>query len=582
MTDDLNERRIEQLIASDPDSLEPYLVYADWLQERGDTLGDLIALAHRVSQDPARYGDGYWRFLYEHAEQMLGPVSRWWTLGGGRLPSEFVFGATTFLMLARDIAGSLESLTIAMHMGFVHRLRIPRNLADDLDLRDVLSRPLYRFVRELDIIARPAGRIRQILEGLSETQRQCLEVIALYDSELDTTDADALAALPRLESLTIAEAPSLTDDMLRRLASARIRNVELNHCSSITANGLRASLHEDLTGLGVEGHPNLADDALLEALGTCRKLERLTLGASPELSVEALHRLSHLSLQTLTLLGSPPIDSVLVGVLADIPELRRVFVYPRDPAQSPISELSSHSLMALGANIDAPLLDALCNLRALPGFQLTAESHLDMVGLQRVTRSPHVRGLIFTDSPLAQRDTLRQVATLGSQLTKLTIHGAPSLTDDDFAFLESLSGLRALSLVDVPALTGAVMQHLRSLSKLEELQLPAMDLDDSELEVLGALSALTVLLLPCPLTDEGMESVLRSLPDLTELLLTGPGSLSDSAADRIIDHGIARLLLLDLDVPRKTTERLRAANVEVESVHRPEMRDWASDSLPGP
>jgi len=35
---------LEARIAEDPDALEPYLVYADWLQERGDPRGELITI----------------------------------------------------------------------------------------------------------------------------------------------------------------------------------------------------------------------------------------------------------------------------------------------------------------------------------------------------------------------------------------------------------------------------------------------------------------------------------------------------------------------------------------------------------
>src|SRR5688500_18514450 len=37
---------LEEAIAQDPDDEEAYLVYADWLAERGDPRGELIAVQH--------------------------------------------------------------------------------------------------------------------------------------------------------------------------------------------------------------------------------------------------------------------------------------------------------------------------------------------------------------------------------------------------------------------------------------------------------------------------------------------------------------------------------------------------------
>lgn len=40
---------LEQAIRSDPESWEPWLVFADWLSERGDARGRLISLEHRLA-----------------------------------------------------------------------------------------------------------------------------------------------------------------------------------------------------------------------------------------------------------------------------------------------------------------------------------------------------------------------------------------------------------------------------------------------------------------------------------------------------------------------------------------------------
>lgn len=61
---------LEALIRAAPDEVEHYLVYSDWLQERSDPLGELIALG--VAGDVTRFE----RLLKQHEERFLGPLAR--------------------------------------------------------------------------------------------------------------------------------------------------------------------------------------------------------------------------------------------------------------------------------------------------------------------------------------------------------------------------------------------------------------------------------------------------------------------------------------------------------------------------
>jgi uncharacterized protein (TIGR02996 family) len=63
------KHRFEAAIAASPDDEAAYLVYADWLQQRGDPRGELIVLQHRGQDDAAR------GLLQRHAEHFYGGLS---------------------------------------------------------------------------------------------------------------------------------------------------------------------------------------------------------------------------------------------------------------------------------------------------------------------------------------------------------------------------------------------------------------------------------------------------------------------------------------------------------------------------
>jgi len=70
MLREVRHPELEALIRQDPGSVEHYLVYSDWLQERSDPLGELIALG--VAADATRFA----RLLKQHEERFLGPLAR--------------------------------------------------------------------------------------------------------------------------------------------------------------------------------------------------------------------------------------------------------------------------------------------------------------------------------------------------------------------------------------------------------------------------------------------------------------------------------------------------------------------------
>jgi uncharacterized protein (TIGR02996 family) len=69
---------LEARIAEDPDSLEPYLVYADWLQERGDPRGELITMQILMESADAKtlitLRDRERALLGKHLDYLRGPL----------------------------------------------------------------------------------------------------------------------------------------------------------------------------------------------------------------------------------------------------------------------------------------------------------------------------------------------------------------------------------------------------------------------------------------------------------------------------------------------------------------------------
>lgn len=61
---------LERAIAEQPDAVEPFLVYSDWLQEHGDPLGELIALGADAGRRPA-----FERLLERRKSALLGELA---------------------------------------------------------------------------------------------------------------------------------------------------------------------------------------------------------------------------------------------------------------------------------------------------------------------------------------------------------------------------------------------------------------------------------------------------------------------------------------------------------------------------
>lgn len=111
---------LERLIEADPDSREPYLVYADWLQAHADPRGELIVLQSQGLEEAAA------ALIASHAPRLLGTL--------GEVP---------------------HLVELTWHLGFVHSARtFVRDVAteglDDVGLlRSFLTHPCARVLRHL-------------------------------------------------------------------------------------------------------------------------------------------------------------------------------------------------------------------------------------------------------------------------------------------------------------------------------------------------------------------------------------------------------------------------------------------------
>jgi len=128
---------LEAAILQDPDSVEAYLVYGDWLQRQGDPRGRLIALQHAAmearGEEAEQLQEEVSAFIEEHQDALLGS-----------------------LVEAMDAAGLEDDLQVEWRLGFIRSARVGRK--DSYSERDIaalvkelLAHPSARFIQELTI-----------------------------------------------------------------------------------------------------------------------------------------------------------------------------------------------------------------------------------------------------------------------------------------------------------------------------------------------------------------------------------------------------------------------------------------------
>src|SRR5438128_1191687 len=115
---------LEAVIDNDPNDVEAYYVYGDWLQAEGDPRGELVALQAAQLRDPDddKVAQRAERYLKDHAAALLGEL---------------------------DV---LPKRALGWYCGFVRSVELQLAGRQPLDtLRTLVRQPACRFVQSLRI-----------------------------------------------------------------------------------------------------------------------------------------------------------------------------------------------------------------------------------------------------------------------------------------------------------------------------------------------------------------------------------------------------------------------------------------------
>jgi len=209
---------LEQAIAADPDARESYLVYADWLQERGDPRGNLI-VAQADPDRPDRLRAAA-RLLSRQAGYFLGD------LAGADLQLGWRWGyleSATMTLREAVEGGQLQRLLALPSARFLRGLRL-RGISDG---PEVLGRVL-----EVLAAGRPSRLRRLGLQGFSELDSVAsIEEVFPALRELELQGARIHfgqgLSLPLLEQLKLEVMTVLELDVLLRRPPPRLRHLTL-------------------------------------------------------------------------------------------------------------------------------------------------------------------------------------------------------------------------------------------------------------------------------------------------------------------------------------------------------------------
>jgi uncharacterized protein (TIGR02996 family) len=270
------------LDAPDQGGEDAYLVYADWLQSRGDPRGELIVLQHGLARKPhdARLLRAARQFQREHGARMLPPrLGRFAVVppGDGQ---------------ERD-----DPCQIEWKLGFAHKARIDRSQAHSpCTVRELvlalLDHPSGMLLHELTIGGLGPGQpqggrlydYRPVVAALCEAAPASLRALFLADLEQEASEGSDLGDV----SLLFSSLPRLAH--LHLCAGAMV-------LGDIRAPALRwFGLRTAALGASMLGSVNRADWPRLEELAIDCQDQPLAIDALPALlageSAPALRRLA--------------------------------------------------------------------------------------------------------------------------------------------------------------------------------------------------------------------------------------------------------------------------------------------------
>jgi uncharacterized protein (TIGR02996 family) len=301
---------LADLVAEDPDVIDPFLVYADHLQETGDPRGELISLDLSRLEDPydRERVRAVGRHLDRHHAELLGPLidlsacltNLKWRLGflervtllhpQGDGPSqlarwiELIFDApagkflrdlTITPLLAGDYTPVIQ--TIAEHGRSVRRLRIGPGTGEvQVDLRSLSS------LSHLQTLAIAANRIRLStlhLPSLAELELWLDEVTAEHLRDLALSDLPSLRAMSLALNATSGELTRLLLTPMPKLESFRIDSRRTADLVGFVYQLAHAPIARQLKSLTIDELDGEEVDRLAFFSERFSSLERITIGS---------------------------------------------------------------------------------------------------------------------------------------------------------------------------------------------------------------------------------------------------------------------------------------------------------------
>jgi uncharacterized protein (TIGR02996 family) len=264
---------LEAAIIEDPDDIGGYLVYADWLQARGDPRGELIALQHALGSAI----DENTRTSLAQAERELREIHAPRLLG--------------------ELAAFAEGVRLTWRFGFVDEARLALNWPDgpvrpfDLEsaLRALLLLPAARLLRVLafGLVGELTGAFR-----ILEAHGPLPNLRELHLGDFDPSEAVVLSVSLGARPPPWAQLPRLTR-LVVRAGTFSLGALELPHltelelqAAALDRDHLAAIREGHLPGLRVLrlhfGHTRCTLDDVRAALEACpATLEELALIAAP-------------------------------------------------------------------------------------------------------------------------------------------------------------------------------------------------------------------------------------------------------------------------------------------------------------
>jgi uncharacterized protein (TIGR02996 family) len=246
-------------ILDEPDADAPRLVYADWLEERGDPLAELI----RVQCALARLGflDRRGAGLRERERQLLADNLAGWMGPVQQLGLEGVFRRG---MLELNVTGTKQLLASERLFGLPWILQV--NLSDGAAAKDDLARltqwPHFARIQALDLTRSHIGN--DGLVGLCESPFRCRPtILRLNQIKVSTSglrlftermDLSRLKEL-RLTGNELGAAGALALSACSRLSQLRVLHMANNHIGTVGGEYLAESPFLDhLLTLNVRGN----------------------------------------------------------------------------------------------------------------------------------------------------------------------------------------------------------------------------------------------------------------------------------------------------------------------------------------